>query len=551
MVWRLSRHQRLPQLRPTRSSCVRNFFTTPQDIPTIANAFALQTRNDLSSTSILVTGTVRTIRKQKRHAFLEVGDGSSVQNLQAVLSPEQAEGLSTGASVAVQGFWRPSPPGKEQSHELQAEKVTLIGAANAEKYPLQKKFQTPEFLRTFPHLRLRLPLHTLLTRMRSESDFLLAQFFRARGFLRLQPPIITSSDCEGAGETFSVASRSLPSDRISSNERLVPKEDLFFREPKYLTVSSQLHLEAYMSEHPKVWTFTPTFRAEKSDTPRHVSEFWMLEAELRTQSLEELMDLTEDMIKSLVHGYDQSSFLKELITARRFLEKSESQELTANSETLTSRWDYIRKGSWPRITYSEAMQLLQESFRLRESEFVHEPSWDVGLQLEHEKYVVEKVGQGKPVFVTHYPSTLKPFYMLPSEVIRSQDDVATGTAACFDLLLPELCEVVGGSLREHRLQELSVSMGDPGSGAAARGQETGIQSPKSQKSINNLDWYVDLRRFGSVPHGGFGFGFDRLLCYLAGIRNIKDVVPWPRYYGRCQFSIRVKVSNIESKPDES
>ncbi|KAL8935849.1 MAG: hypothetical protein Q9216_005227 [Gyalolechia sp. 2 TL-2023] len=286
-----------------------------------------------------------------------------------------------------------------------------------------------------------------------------------------------------------------------------------------------------MSEHPKVWTFAPTFRAEKSDTPRHVSEFWMLEVEIRTQSLWEIMNFVESMIISLVQGLRTSSFIEELQIVRRLWDKSGTQELLADEEMLQSRWDGLEQGSWSRITYSEAMQLLQDSVRLRESKFIHEPDWDMGLQLEHERYIAAKVGQGKPVFVTDYPSAIKPFYMLPSSPMASDGATAARTAACFDLLLPDLCEVVGGSLREHRLEQLIASMGGNDSSPALGSEETDKTADNTSMSGNNLSWYVDLRRFGSVPHGGFGFGFDRLLCYLTGIRNIKDAVPWPRYYG--------------------
>ncbi|KAL8828099.1 MAG: hypothetical protein Q9170_006748 [Blastenia crenularia] len=501
MLWRLLRHPRFLQARlpccaarPPGGPTLRKLSTATDSVPTVANALALRTSEDHDNTIIEVFGAVRTIRKQKHRAFLEIGDGSSVHTLQAVLNPAQAEGLSTGASIAVRGVWRLSPLGKEQSHELQAEKVTIVGAVD------------------------------------SESDFLLAQFFRDQGFLRLQPPIITSSDCEGAGETFSIGSKASASEKPFSDRPLDSEQELFFQKPKYLTVSSQLHLEAYISEHPKVWTFSPTFRAEKSDTPRHVSEFWMLEAEIGTQSLPELMNLVEDMIKSLVLGLKRSLFVEELIVARRLWEKSGTDELTGNQDFLTSRWNNLAEGSWPRITYNEAIRLLQNSVGLRDSDFVYRPDWDTGLQLEHERYIAASVGQGKPVFVTDYPRIIKPFYMLPSAGTTGEDSTAPNTAACFDLLLPELCEVAGGSLREHRLQQLSDSMHP---NLASDIDEPGTTFEKSSTIGNNLDWYVDLRRFGSIPHGGFGFGFDRFLCYLAGIRNIKDVVPWPRYYGRC------------------
>ncbi|KAI4086553.1 MAG: hypothetical protein LQ344_007456 [Seirophora lacunosa] len=501
---------------------------------------AVSVLHGIEYTPIQVSGSVRTIRKQKRHAFLEIGDGSTIHSLQVVLSPDQVQGLSTGASVTVQGVLRPSPPGKEQSHELHAEKVDVIGAADPETYPIQKKFQTPEFLRTIPHLRLRLPLQTLLARMRSEADFLLAQFFRDNGFLRAQTPVMTSSDCEGAGEVFSIgAGASAPapgSGRAANDARLVPEKDMFFRKPKFLTVSAQLHLEAYMQEHPKVWTFAPTFRAERSDTPRHVSEFWMLEAELRTHTLQDIIDLVEDMVRALVRGLDKSSFMEELMVARRSGETTNESELAAERELLKSRWENLMEGSWPKITYAHAVKLLQDSVRSGTSKFLYKPEWEAGLQLEHERFIAATVGRGKPVFVTNYPQAIKPFYMLPSSATARQDSTTSATAACFDLLLPEMCEVAGGSLREHRLQHLTALKQHHSSGDAPGVQGGKLNAgsrAKSSEAGDSLDWYVDLRRYGSVPHGGFGFGFDRFLCYLSGISNIKDVIPWPRYYGRC------------------
>ncbi|KAL8949370.1 MAG: hypothetical protein Q9222_004520 [Ikaeria aurantiellina] len=509
--------------------------STNVHLPTVASALRLRTGDDRDDIHIDVVGSVRTIRRQKQRTFVEIGDGSTVQSLQAVLNPKDAQGLSTGSFVAVRGLWRSSPPDKKQAHELHAEDITVIGTADSEKYPIQQKFQTPEFLRTIPHLRLRLPIHALLSRLRSESDFLLAQFFRHRDFLRLQPPIITSSDCEGAGEVFSVGSKDQP--RIhGKHESTTAEEGRFFRKPKFLTVSSQLHLEAYMEEHAKVWTFSPTFRAEKSDTPRHVSEFWMLEAEIRTQSLEELMDLVEDMIKWLVRGLKTTPLLDEVAWFKFTRHKQSTPEADEDQKTLPMRWEKLQTGPWPRITYAEAVQTLHKSVAQGESAFIHPPSWSTGLQLEHERYIAAKVGQGKPVFVTDYPKNIKPFYMLPSITADDHHSASQETVACFDLLLPDVCEVAGGSLREHRLQELEESMNGHSLDLASRAHGNSPHTDggnSSTSSEGNLDWYLDLRRFGSVPHGGFGFGFDRFLCYLAGIHNIKDVVSWPRYHGRC------------------
>ena len=310
--------------------------------------------------------------------------------------------------------------------------------------------------------------------------------------------------------------------------------DEFFKHPKYLTVSSQLHLEAFVHEHQKVWTLSPTFRAEKSDTPRHVSEFWMLEAEIRTESLQEVMDLVEEMIRTLTMRLQDSGIKEELVYANRS-GKSGNGESTHFSILLDQRWHGLTQSPWPRITYQDAIQKLQDAARSKQAIFQHEPSWSTGLQLEHEKYIAGTVGQGNPVFVTDYPRKTKPFYMLPSSFEAADDMAEHKTVACFDLLIPEVCEVVGGSLREHRVEDLTRSMRSHGLNALPSSEINAEPDANTSPSLEtgNLDWYVDLRRYGSMPHGGFGLGFDRLLGYLAGIGNIKDVVPWPRHYGRC------------------
>ena len=372
--------------------------------------------------------------------------------------------------------------------------------------------------------------------MRSECDFAFASFFRDRHFIRLQPPLITSSDCEGAGEVFTVSSNQSTSPTGESPEDPQNDNVPFFRDPKFLTVSSQLHLEAFVNEHQKVWTFSPTFRAERSDTPRHVSEFWMLEAEMQTESLHEVMELVEDMIRSLTLHLQGLGCIEELIRARRGSTHANKIEPAPGSEFLEQRWQGLLGSSWPRITYEDAIQRLQDAMNTKQAEFQYQPSWGTGLQLEHERHLAETVGHGSPLFVTDYPSEIKPFYMLPSTMNMTSGHTEHKTVSCFDLLLPDMCEVVGGSLREHRTQNLTRAMRDNGLNVASEINSSHMgtsaqDSPSLQKG--NLDWYVDLRRYGSVPHGGFGLGFDRLLGYLAGISNIKDVVPWPRFYGRC------------------
>ena len=404
-----------------------------------------------------------------------------------------------------------------------------------QKYPIQKKYHSAEYLRSLPHLRLRTPLNALLARIRSESDFHLASFFRNQHFVRLQPPIITSSDCEGAGEVFTVFSDQPHSSEIAEADTIHSGKHAFFKEPKFLTVSSQLHLEAFVHEHRGVWTFSPTFRAEKSDTPRHVSEFWMLEAEMQVESLEAVMDVVEELIRSLTSNLQNLDIIKELVHGHRGAEKATSTESLHSSEFLDQRWKGLIKPLWPRISYQDAMKKLHEAFDSGRAAFQYEPSWSTGLHLEHERYIAADIGQGSPVFVTDYPQSLKPFYMLPSTLETTVENTERDSVACFDLLFPEVGEIVGGSLREHRLHNLIKSMQKRGlnvsHGSPIHSTAEGLSTSSNEKG--NLEWYIDLRRYGSVPHGGFGLGFDRLLGYLAGISNIKDVVPWPRYYGRC------------------
>lgn len=502
-------------------------------IPNIATILATPPRN--GGHTVTVEGSIRTVRNQKQRSFVELGDGSTAYPLQAVLDPQLADGLGTGTSVAITGTWHAAPPQKEQPYELKAKAVKIVGAVDAEQYPIQKKYHSAEYLRTVPHLRLRTPINSLLARLRSECDYHLASYFRNRHFVRVQPPIITSSDCEGAGEVFTVSSKQSTSrakDEVKAAER---EKDELFKGPKFLTVSSQLHLEAFVHEHQKVWTLSPTFRAEKSDTPRHVAEFWMLEAEIRTESLKDVMHLVEDMIRNLAGNLQEAGFMEEILYANRGAKHADG-EGTQFPELLRKRWQGLIQAPWPQITYENAIKRLQSAVDSGKAKFLYEPSWTTGLQLEHERYIATTFGQGSPVFVTDYPRKIKPFYMLPSTLEDGVETTQNKTVACFDLLLPELCEVVGGSMREHRLQQLSHSMHNHGLNVSAAGLvgQTIISSevsPSSEKG--NLDWYADLRRYGSVPHGGFGLGFDRLLAYLSGISNIKDVVPWPRYHGRC------------------
>lgn len=340
---------------------------------------------------------------------------------------------------------------------------------------------------------------------------MLTQFFFQEKFQQTHPPIITSSDCEGAGEAFTVKASG-------------PTE--FFRDPKYLTVSSQLHLEALSQALGNVWTLSPTFRAEQSDTSRHLSEFYMLEAEMNfVKDMNEVMNLVQRMLSSLASGLEQLGAASELrdnrLDAKDPAERLAFKDLV-DREQLRRRWRGLSlTEKWPRLTYTEAIELLSPIA----DKFEHKPVWGAGLQSEHEKYLAQKVGFKEahdayvPIFITHYPRDIKAFYMPRSAVSPPQGE----TVDCFDLIVPGLGELAGGSMREHRLSELEDNM-----------RLHGLEVPKDRKARNtSLGWYVDLRRWGSPPHGGFGLGFDRLLSYLTGVPNVRDVVPFPRHYERC------------------
>ncbi|PQE19231.1 hypothetical protein CJF30_00007577 [Rutstroemia sp. NJR-2017a BBW] len=462
-------------------------------------------RSPTDPEDITVNGFIRSIRNQKTRSFASIGDGSSLQPLQALLTPEQAQSLSTGTAVRLSGSWKPSPNPRAQSHELHVAEVDVIGDADPATFPLQKKYHSPEYLRTIPHLRTRTPFNSALLRFRSQSIAQITKFFAEREFVQTHPPIITSSDCEGAGEVFEVGT--------SQKGRATDEDDgSFFRSPKYLTVSSQLHLEALAQSVGQVWTLSPTFRAEKSDTARHLSEFYMLEAEVAfVEKMDHIMDLVEDMIRDMVKALYHSQVGREILEGKRSGETEE--ESLKRTEDLQQRWRGMMSDHWPRITYTDAIDILQKSSQ----SFEHSPTWESGLQAEHERYIADTVGKGLPVFVTSYPKSIKPFYMLPSPSSDSR------TVECFDLLVPETCEIVGGSMREYRLPDLISAMRRNGM----------VQGNAEDEDFGPLKWYVDLRRWGSVPHGGFGLGFDRLLGYLTGVPNIREIVTFPRWVGRC------------------
>ncbi len=359
--------------------------------------------------------------------------------------------------------------------------VRILGENDAEHNPVQPKYQTSEYLRAVPQLRPTTFNNSTVLRFRSQLIAKLNSYFDGAGFVQCHTPIVTSSDCEGAGEVFTISSKD-----VASSGDDVQKAEHFFREPKYLTVSAQLHLEALAQAVSKVWTLSPTFRAEKSDTARHLSEFYMLEAETCfVEDLNEVMNLVEHMLRKVTTAlWTSERGVSDLFNISE-AERRTSHDEKARREMLTRRWHGMMASSYA-----------------------------TGLQAEHERYIATTVGEDKPVFVTDYPREQKAFYMAPSLSTKHSKGTAD-TVACFDLLVPDLCELAGGSMREHRHKELLTRMGEKG------------------VSGDNLSWYQDLRKYGSVPHGGFGLGFDRLICYLTGVSNLRDVVAFPRWYGRC------------------
>lgn len=370
-----------------------------------------------------------------------------------------------------------------------------------------------------PHLRPRVPFNAAIFRLRSEIIASLTKFFANQSFTQIHTPIFTSSDCEGAGEVFHISPNK--DEPKSDNETATQ----FFRRPVYATVSAQLHLEAMSQALGNVWTLSPTFRAEQSDTPRHLSEFYMLEAEMGfVDDLGLVMDLVEDMLKFVSLDLANSRTVGELL----FSDREPSPDLTPEA-LVRDRWEGLQVKKWPRVTYTEAIKLLETA----DVAFTHKPVWGKDLQTEHEKYIATAVGgANSPVFITNYPRDIKAFYMRSNTGISDGPEMGA-TVECFDLLVPEFCEIAGGSMREHRLGPLVESMRARGLNSSPSTEEPATESQATDNNNNNLDWYLDLRKWGCPPHGGFGLGFDRLICYLSGVQTIRDATAFPRWYGRC------------------
>lgn len=507
----------------------------------------LLSQGHTTDSPIKIAGLVRSIRKHKKVAFAHISDGTTYEPMQAMLKPEDAKDVQNGAYVELQGNWKESP-GRGQSHEMHVDEVLRVGESDPEESPIQKKSQTVDHLRNYPHLRLRTPLYSLLARVRGQVIGSVHDFYAGAGdpvdeALYVQPPLITSSDCEGAGEVFTVTPKTGSAPDPKTEDR---KEQHYFRSPKYLTVSSQLHLEAFSAELGDVWTLSPAFRAEESDTARHLSELTMLEAEFRgITQLEELTRRTQRLIQHVMRRLKEHPASRDLLA---YYSNDDHRPDGSSGCDLKQRWDALEGQRWQTITFTDAMTELKKAAERNPSLFKSRPSWKIGLQLEHEKWLTQNTGANKPLFVTHYPKVQKPFYMLPSSADVDPEN-PSATVACFDLLLPHgACEVVGGSLREYRLEHLITNMRQKGlllstkpeeleSKESSREQTNPVEDDlypylRKGESLNSLVWYADLRRFGPSPHGGFGLGFDRLLMYLTGVSNVRDIVGFPRTFGR-------------------
>tara|TARA_B110000971_G_scaffold118313_1_gene121212 strand:- start:2013 stop:3452 length:1440 start_codon:yes stop_codon:yes gene_type:complete len=475
---------------------------------TIKKALALEANDEL----VNLKGWIRTKRGSKNVTFIALNDGSTINNIQVVaesqISEELLKNCNTGASISVVGKLVQSQ-GSGQSTEVQATSIELIGLADPDEYPLQPKKHSLEFLRENAHLRFRTNTFSAVFRIRHAMSFAVHNFFNARGFANIHTPIITGSDCEGAGEMFAVSTLDKKNTPLTESGEIDYSQDFFGKETN-LTVSGQLEAEMAALALGKVYTFGPTFRAENSNTSRHLAEFWMIEPEVAFADLDEDMDLAEEMLQylcayALEHCKDDLAFLDNRLTEEeKNKKKEERQELS-----LIDKLQFVVENDFERITYTEAFDILRNSKPNKKKKFHYLiEEWGADFQSEHERYLVEKKFK-KPVIITDYPKDIKAFYM------RMNEDGKTVRA--MDVLFPGIGEIIGGSQREERLDMLKSRM-------------AAMDIPEQE-----LSWYLDSRKFGSVPHSGFGLGFERLILFVTGMGNIRDVIPFPRTPNNADF----------------
>jgi len=458
-------------------------------------------------------GWVRTKRESKNVIFIALNDGSTIQNLQVVVEPgavsmDILDRISTGAGLSVKGILIESP-GAGQRVELHAKDIILYGEADPDEYPIQPKKHSLEFLREKAHLRFRTNTFGAITRVRHAMIFAVHKFFNDKGFYNIHSPIITGSDAEGAGEMFHVTVLDLKNPPLTETGEVNYKED-FFGKPANLTVSGQLEAELAALAMSDVYTFGPTFRAENSNTSRHLAEFWMIEPEMAFYDIKDNMDLAEEMLKYLVnyaldHCREDLDFLAKRLEDE---EKNKKQE-ERSAMWLIEKLEFVLANDFERITYTDAYEILRNSQPNRKGKFQFPVDhWGFDLQSEHERYLVEK-HFNKPVIITDYPKVIKAFYMKQNEDGR--------TVRAMDVLFPQIGEIIGGSQREENLERLQERIKE-------------MHIPEE-----TLWWYLETRRFGTVPHSGFGLGFERLMLFITGMGNIRDVIPFPRTPQNAEF----------------
>jgi len=466
--------------------------------------------SEILNQNITVMGWVRTFRNNQ---FIALNDGSTNANLQIVLRLGQFDDallkrITTGAALRISGEIVPSL-GKGQKVELKADTLEVLGDSDAEKFPLQPKKHSLEFLREIAHLRFRTNTFGSIFRIRHSLAFAIHKFFNDKGFVYLHSPIITASDAEGAGEMFHVTALDPENPAKNEDGTINYKED-FFGRPTNLTVSGQLEAELAALALGDVYTFGPTFRAENSNTARHLAEFWMIEPEMAFSDLEDDMNIAEEFIKYIIkYALDNNRDDLDFLAARLLEEEKQKPQQERSEMGLIEKLEFVINNDFERLTYTEAIEILKDSTPNKKKKFQYLiDKWGVDLQSEHERYLVEKHFK-KPVILINYPKEIKSFYM------RQNDDGKT--VAAMDILAPGIGEIVGGSQREERLDVLEKRM-----------KEMNIPA-------DELYWYLDTRKFGTVPHAGFGLGFERLILFVTGMTNIRDVIPFPRFPKNAEF----------------
>ena len=464
------------------------------------------------SKEVEISGWVRTKRGNKQVNFIALNDGSTINNIQVVVNMDDfAEDLlkkvTTGAAIHVKGLLVESA-GSGQVREIQASVLDVLGEADPDKYPIQPKKHSLEFLREVAHLRFRTNTFSAIFRIRHAMAFAIHQYFNQNGFCYLHTPLVTASDCEGAGEMFRVTTLDPKNPPLTEDGDVDYKQD-FFAKATSLTVSGQLEGELGAMALGKIYTFGPTFRAENSNTTRHLSEFWMIEPEVAFNDLNDNMDLAEEFLKYLIQ-YALDNCMDDLqFLSTRLQEEEKNKKADERSVELIEKLKFVLDNDFERITYTEAINILKNSKPNKKGQFQYPvDAWGVDLQSEHERYLVEKHFK-KPVILTNYPKEIKAFYM--------KQDSDGKTVAAMDVLFPQIGEIIGGSEREDSLEKLTTRM-----------EEMDVP-------MDGMQYYLDTRRFGSAPHSGFGLGFERLLLFVTGMGNIRDVIPFPRTPKNAEF----------------